>query len=143
MSGDKDKIYADASQPATLIDGDNSIDCPTLGEAVIALDHLPADRQIAARIKVGDRVFTAAEIDRLHHRKAASKDWLGRFKAPLRRLIKDPSIGLNRWEEADRHISDYLRPFKAADWQGAARQWLAGSMMRPRRTRTRASGGMG
>jgi len=45
MSGDKDKIYADASQPATLIDGDNSIDCPTLGEAVIALDHLPADRQ--------------------------------------------------------------------------------------------------
>ena len=29
------KIYADVSQPATLIDGDNSIDCPTLGEAVI------------------------------------------------------------------------------------------------------------
>ena len=63
------KIYADVSQPATLIDGDNSIDCPTLGEAVVALDHLPADRQSTAMIKVKDRVFTASEIDRLHHRK--------------------------------------------------------------------------
>jgi len=69
MSGEEDKIYADASQPATLIDGDNSIDCPTLGEAVVALDRLPADRQSAAMIKVKDRVFTAAEIDRPHHRK--------------------------------------------------------------------------
>ena len=66
------KIYADVSQPATLIDGDNSIDCPTLGEAVVALDHLPADRQSTAMIKVGDRVFTAAEIDRPHHRKASA-----------------------------------------------------------------------
>jgi len=66
---DKDKIYADATQPATLIDGDNSIDCPTLGEAVVALDNLPADRQSAAMIKVKDRIFTAAEVDRLHHRK--------------------------------------------------------------------------
>ena len=69
MSGEKDKIYADASQPATLIDGDKSIDCPTLGEAVVALDNLPADRQSAATIKVKDRVFTTSEIDRLHHRK--------------------------------------------------------------------------
>ena len=69
MSGDKDKIYADASQPATLIDGNVSIDYRTLGEAVVALDNLPTDRQSAATIKVGDRVFTAAEIDRLHHRK--------------------------------------------------------------------------
>ena len=69
MSGEKDKIYADASQPATLIDGDNSIDCPTLGEAVVVLDNLPADRQSAAMIKVKDRIFTAAEVDRLHHRK--------------------------------------------------------------------------
>jgi hypothetical protein len=66
---DKNKIYADATQPATLIDGDNSIDCPTLGEAVVALDNLPADRQSAAMIKVKDRIFTAAEVDRLHHRK--------------------------------------------------------------------------
>ena len=66
---DRDKIYADVSQPATLIDGDNSIDCPTLGEAVVALDNLPADRQSAAMIKIKDRIFTAAEVDRLHHRK--------------------------------------------------------------------------
>ena len=70
MSGEKDKIYADASQPATLIDGDKSIDCPTLGEAVVALDNLPADRQSAAMIKIKDRIFTAAEVDRLHHRKS-------------------------------------------------------------------------
>jgi hypothetical protein len=67
---DRDKIYADVSQPATLIDGDNSIDCPTLGEAVVALDNLPADRQSAAMIKIKDRIFTAAEVDRLHHRKS-------------------------------------------------------------------------
>ena len=67
---DRDKIYADVSQPATLIDGDKSIDCPTLGEAVVALDNLPADRQSAAMIKIKDRIFTAAEVDRLHHRKS-------------------------------------------------------------------------
>jgi hypothetical protein len=69
MSDGQGKIYADVSQPATLIDGDKWIDCPTLGEAVVALDNLPADRQIGAKITVGDRVFSAAEIDRLHHRK--------------------------------------------------------------------------
>jgi hypothetical protein len=35
----EDKIYVNASQPATLIDGDKSIEWPTLGEAVVALDH--------------------------------------------------------------------------------------------------------
>ena len=70
--GNEDKIYADASQPATLIDGDILIDCPTLGDAVVALDNLPEPRKSAATIKVKDRVFTASEIDRLHHRKARS-----------------------------------------------------------------------
>ena len=70
MSGEEDKIYADTSQPATLIDGD--ILSPTLGDAVVALDNLPEPRKIAATIKVKDRVFTASEIDRLHHRKARS-----------------------------------------------------------------------
>ena len=69
MSGDKDKIYADASQPATLIDGNILIDYQTLGDAVVALDNLPEPRKSAATIKVKDRVFTASEIDRLHHRK--------------------------------------------------------------------------
>ena len=69
MSGEEDKIYADASQPATLIDGDISIDCPTLGDAVVALDNLPEQRKSVATITVKDRVFTASDIDRLHHRK--------------------------------------------------------------------------
>jgi len=69
MSGEEDKIYADASQPATLIDGDILIDCPTLGDAVVALDNLPEQRKSVATMKVKDRVFTASEIDRLHHRK--------------------------------------------------------------------------
>ena len=66
------KIYADVSQPATLIDGDILIDCPTLGDAVVALDNLPETRKSAATIKVKDRIFTASEIDRLHHRKSPS-----------------------------------------------------------------------
>ena len=70
MSGDKDKIYADASQPATLIDGNILIDYQTLGDAVVALDNLPEPRKSVATIKVKDRV--ASEIDRLHHRKPRS-----------------------------------------------------------------------
>ena len=72
MSGEEVKIYTDASQPATLIDGDIFIDCPTLGDAVVALDNLPEPRKSAATIKVEDRIFTASEIDRLHHRKTRS-----------------------------------------------------------------------
>ena len=72
MSGEEDKIYADASQPATLIDGDILIDCPTLGDAVVALDNLPEPRKSVATIKVKDQVSTASEIDRLHHRKTRS-----------------------------------------------------------------------
>jgi hypothetical protein len=69
MSGEESKIYADVSQPATLIDGDLLIDCPTLGDAVVALDNLPEQRKSVATITVKDRVFTASDIDRLHHRK--------------------------------------------------------------------------
>ena len=61
MSGE-DKIYADASQPATLIDGGESIDCPTLGEAVVALHNLPEPRKSVATIKVRDRVFTVRRL---------------------------------------------------------------------------------
>ena len=68
MGSQVDKIYIDARQPATLMDGDKSMDCYTLGEAVIAYDNLPEPRKSAATIKCGGRVFTAAEIDRLHHR---------------------------------------------------------------------------
>lgn len=43
------------------------LECLTLGEAVVALDHLPEPRQSAATIKIGGRVFTASEIDQPHH----------------------------------------------------------------------------
>jgi hypothetical protein len=62
------KIYIDARQPATLMHGGQSIDCQTLGEAVVAYDKLPEARQSAATIKCGGRVFSAGDIDRLHHR---------------------------------------------------------------------------
>jgi hypothetical protein len=45
MGSQKDKIYIDARQPATLMDGDKSIGCSTLGEAVIAYDNLPEARK--------------------------------------------------------------------------------------------------
>jgi hypothetical protein len=77
----EDKIYVDASQPATLIDGDKSIECPTLGEAVVALDHLPEPRQSAATIKIGGRVFTASEID---------------WRAPMMLMKSSPKRGVPR-----------------------------------------------
>jgi hypothetical protein len=64
----EDKVWADGNQPATLIDGDKSTDFFTLGEAVIAREHLPAPRKSAATIKSGARVFTSPEIDRLYHK---------------------------------------------------------------------------
>ena len=64
----EDKIYVDGNQPATLIDGDKSTDCLTLGEAVIARDNLPEPRKSAATIKIKGRVFAPDEIDRLHHK---------------------------------------------------------------------------
>jgi hypothetical protein len=66
-----EKIYVDANQPASLIDGDRWVNCRTLGEAIAALDNLPADRKNVARIKCGDRLYASDEIDRLHHRKPA------------------------------------------------------------------------
>ena len=63
-----DKIYVDATQPATLNDGAGvQTDCPTLGEAVTAWQRLRREKKIRATIKViGGPVYTAHEIDRLH-----------------------------------------------------------------------------
>ena len=61
-----EKIYVDASQPASLLDGPNLTDCPTLQEAVIAWRRLPSERQRTARIRAAANVFTAEEIDRLY-----------------------------------------------------------------------------
>ena len=72
-SNDEDKIWADAGQPATLIDGDKSTDYYTLDEAVRARDLLPPPQKNAASIKSGGRIFTSAEIDRLSHRSTPAK----------------------------------------------------------------------
>jgi hypothetical protein len=62
----EEKIWADVTQPATLIDGDKLVRCPTLGEAEIAWNNLPAVRRAAAKIRCRDRLFTSDEIDRLY-----------------------------------------------------------------------------
>lgn len=63
-----DKIYIDATQPATLDDGAGvQTDCPTLGEAVTAWQRLRPEQKIRATIRViGGPVYTAHEIDRLY-----------------------------------------------------------------------------
>ena len=64
-----EKIVIDARQHATLVDGDRSVNCLTLLEAVVVRDNLPGSRKRAAKISCGGRVFTASEIDRLHFSK--------------------------------------------------------------------------
>jgi hypothetical protein len=68
MSEDE-KIFVDALQPATLRYGTNLIDCPTLGEAVLAFDRLPEGDREQAIIKVnvpGGATYSTKEIDRLY-----------------------------------------------------------------------------
>jgi hypothetical protein len=63
-----DKIYVDASQPATLRHSGRSVECPTLQEAVIAWRTLPDKDRHQATIQVlGGPLYTADEIDRLYH----------------------------------------------------------------------------
>jgi len=70
MSDNDGKIYADASQPATLHNGSNAIPCPTLQEAVLAWHRLPDDEREGATIVTADgRRYTAQEIVRLYHRR--------------------------------------------------------------------------
>jgi hypothetical protein len=64
-----EKIYVDVSQPATLRSGAKLVDCPTLGEAVLAFDRLPEGDREQATVKMnvpGGATYTAEEIDRLH-----------------------------------------------------------------------------
>ncbi|MGA2843398.1 MAG: hypothetical protein ABSG18_25355 [Steroidobacteraceae bacterium] len=61
---DADKIFVDASQPATLRHAGGSVHCHTLQEAVIAWHKLPAKDREQATIKVtGGTVYTAHQID--------------------------------------------------------------------------------
>jgi hypothetical protein len=63
-----DKIYVDASQPATLRHSGRSVERPTLQEAVIAWRTLPDKDRHQATIQVlGGPLYTADEIDRLYH----------------------------------------------------------------------------
>ena len=73
--GDSERIYADASQLATLVDGPARTDCPTLQEAVIAWHRLPPERQSAATINSAGRVYGAAEIHRLYHGPKLKDAW--------------------------------------------------------------------
>ncbi len=68
MTHENEKLYVDAGTPrAELIDQDKTIQCPTLGEAVMEWHRLPTDRKVAATIRVSGKVYAADEIDRMHY----------------------------------------------------------------------------
>jgi precorrin-6x reductase len=68
MLEESEKIYVDASTPrAALVDQDNTMQCPTLGEAVMEWHRPPKDRKRAATVKVFGRVYSAHEIGRMHY----------------------------------------------------------------------------
>jgi len=61
-----EKIYEEASRPATLHNGAVSTDYPTLQEAVVAWHRLRPEQAQKATIRViGGPLYTAAEIPRL------------------------------------------------------------------------------
>jgi hypothetical protein len=65
---DAQKLYADASQPATLQHAGGSVDCHTLQEAVLAWMRLSEKDRAQATIRADDgTVYNAKEIDRLHY----------------------------------------------------------------------------
>jgi hypothetical protein len=65
---DDDKIYVDASQPATLVDGELNTDYPTLQGAAIAWHRMPPERQKTATIRDSTgREYTSQEIYRLNY----------------------------------------------------------------------------
>ena len=67
---DVEKLYVDASQPATLHHAGDSVNCVTLQEAVTAWYKLTPDARQHATIEVnmpGGPVYTAKDIDRLHY----------------------------------------------------------------------------
>ena len=67
------KIYVDATRPATLNNGGVIDDCPTLQEAVIAWHRLPPEQRQRATIRVmGGPLYTAGEIERLHYSRKPS-----------------------------------------------------------------------
>ena len=63
----QEKIYVDASLPATLNTGTGVLqDCPTLQEAVVAWHRLAPQQKKRATVKVfGGPLYNADEIERL------------------------------------------------------------------------------
>ena len=83
---DAEKIFADASQPATLQHAGGSVHCHTLQEAVLAWMRLPEKDREQATIQADDgTVYTAKEIDRLHvaSNPDMTKDGTYQVKVPL------------------------------------------------------------
>ena len=66
---DEEKIYVDASRPATLNSGGGVLDdCPTLQEAVMAWHRLAPEQKKRATVKVfGGPLYIADEIEWLHY----------------------------------------------------------------------------
>jgi hypothetical protein len=64
---DADKIFANASLPATLRYAGNSVNCYTWQEAVLEWMRVADKDREQATIRADDsRVYTAKETDRLH-----------------------------------------------------------------------------
>jgi hypothetical protein len=62
-----EKIYVDASRPATLNNGGILDDYRTLQDALAAWHQLPPEQKKRATIRVmGGPLYTVAEIERLH-----------------------------------------------------------------------------
>jgi len=62
-----EKIYVDATRPATLHSGAVSTDWPTLRDAVMAWHRSRPEQARVATIRViGGILYTAAEIPKLH-----------------------------------------------------------------------------
>jgi hypothetical protein len=80
-----DKIYVDASQPATLQHSGHSVECPTLQEAVIAWRTLPDKDRHQATIQVLGGRYSADEIDRLYH--APKPEWKASFMTAIVNLV--------------------------------------------------------
>ncbi len=60
-------IYANPNQPAVLQYGDSTVNCPTLGEAVMAWHRLGAGEKYTATVTAQDgKRYTGAEIDMLY-----------------------------------------------------------------------------
>jgi hypothetical protein len=69
---DDDKLYVGAGQTAVLRYEGNEVRCHTLQEAKSAWDKLSSNQKATATIRVKDRQYTPAQIDRMYYRRKPS-----------------------------------------------------------------------